>query len=132
MSSGRKSIRLYYSKVAPKTILRRTIFRPWPNLGFESIARGPRRFGMHRLGVSRRPRLSASELAARWCTARCAAATAGTLVLVTEDQSALFQIVGRHLDRHPIARQRLDPVLLHLAGGVGDDLVPGIELHAIT
>src|SRR5207253_3538444 len=52
--------------------------------------------------------------------------------LVTEDQPPFLEVVGRHLDRHPVARQRLDPVLFHLAGGVGDDLVPGIELHAIT
>src|SRR3954468_19646978 len=56
----------------------------------------------------------------------------GALVLVTEDQAALFQIVRRHFDRDPIACQRLDPVLLHLAGGVGNDLVPGVELHAVA
>src|ERR1019366_4759468 len=75
-------------------------------------------------------RLAAAELAARRCTTRGSAAR--TLVLVTEDEPAFFQVIGRHLDRHPVARQRLDPVLLHLAGGVGDDLVSGIELHAIT
>ena len=51
---------------------------------------------------------------------------------MAEDQPALFEIVGRHLDRDPVAGQRLDAVLLHLAGGVGDDFVPGIELHAIA
>src|SRR5260370_38156048 len=55
-----------------------------------------------------------------------------SLVFVTEDEPAFFQIIGRHFDRHPIARQRLDPVLFHLAGGVGHDLVPGIGLHAVT
>src|ERR1700722_9444157 len=74
--------------------------------------------------------LPAPELAARRCTARSTATW--TLVLVTEDQPALLKVVGRHFDRHPIARQRLDPVLLHLAGGVGDDLVSCIELHAIA
>src|SRR5258705_4308264 len=78
------------------------------------------------------PRLPAAELAARRRAARGSAATAGTLVLVTEDEPAFFKIIGRHLDRHPIARQRLDAVLFHLAGGVGNDLVSGIELHAIT
>src|SRR5258708_6428791 len=80
----------------------------------------------------RGPHLPAAELAAWRRATRGSAATAGTLVLVTEDEPALFQIVGRHLDRHSIASQRLDPVLFHLAGGVGNDLVSGIELHAIT
>src|SRR5216683_3506079 len=75
-------------------------------------------------------RLPAAELAARRCTTRGSATRA--LVLVTEDEPAFLQIIGRHFDRHPIARQRFDPVLFHLAGGVGHDLVPGIELHAIT
>src|SRR5258707_4372999 len=76
--------------------------------------------------------LPAAELAAGRCAAGGSPATARTLVLVTEDEPALFKIIGRHLDRHPIARQRLDAVLFHLAGGVGNDLVSGIELHAIT
>src|SRR5258707_10606348 len=76
--------------------------------------------------------LPGAELAAGWCAERGSPPTAGTLVLVTEDEPALFKIIGRHLDRHPIARQRLDAVLFHLAGGVGNDLVSGIELHAIT
>src|SRR5258708_1206689 len=75
-------------------------------------------------------RSPATELAARRCATRSAAAR--TFVLVTEDQPALLQVIGRHLDRHPIARQRLDPVLFHLAGGVGGELVSGIELHAVT
>src|SRR5437660_8141075 len=71
--------------------------------------------------------LPAAELAAALrCAARRSARRAGPLVLVPEDQPALLQIVGRHLDRHPIARQRLDAVLLHLAGGIGDDLMSGI------
>src|SRR6185312_4296057 len=78
-----------------------------------------------------RVRLPAEELtAARRSAPRGAGARA--LVLVTEDQAALLQIVGRHFDRDPIARQRLDPVLLHLAGGVGNNLVSGVELHAVT
>src|SRR3984885_3568575 len=75
---------------------------------------------------------AATELAARRCPTRGPPAATRTLVLVTEDEPALFQVVGRHLDRHPVARQRLDPVLFHLAGGVGDDLVSCIELHAVT
>src|SRR5450756_447702 len=77
-----------------------------------------------------RPASPAAELAARRCTTRSSAAR--TFVLVAEDQPAFFKIVGRHLDRHPIACQRLDPVLLHLARGVGHDLVSGIELHAVA
>src|SRR5882757_1495166 len=77
--------------------------------------------------------LSAAELtAALRCAARRSAGAAGTLVLVTEDQPSLLQIVGRHLDRHPIACQRLDAVLLHLAGRVGDNFMSGIELHAVA
>src|ERR1700722_4970496 len=57
---------------------------------------------------------------------------ARTLVFVAEDQSAFFQIIGRHFDRDPIARQGLDPVFLHLAGGIGNDLLPGVELAAVA
>src|SRR6187399_3262351 len=75
--------------------------------------------------------LPPAELAAaRRCPAR--GTGRGTFILVTEDQPAFFQIVGRHFDRDPIACQRLDPVLLHLAGGVGNNLVPGVELHAVA
>src|SRR4051794_14408112 len=56
----------------------------------------------------------------------------GAFVLVPEDEPALFQIVGRHLDRHAVAGERLDAVLLHAAGRIGHDLVPGIELHAVA
>src|SRR5438445_1606909 len=76
--------------------------------------------------------LAAAELAAAGRSATRSAGRTGALVLVAEDQPPFLEVVGRHLDRHPVARQRLDPVLFHLAGGVGDDLVPGIELHAIT
>src|ERR1700723_3414599 len=72
----------------------------------------------------------AAELAARRRTTRRSATR--TFVLVTEDEAAFLQVIRRHLDRHPITRQRLDPVLFHLAGGIGNDLVSGIELHAIT
>ena len=84
-----------------------------------------------RFSLRVRVRLPAAELtAARRRPTRGTGAWA--LVLVTEDQAALLQIVGRHLDRDPIACQRLDPVLLHLAGGVGNDLVSGVELHAVA
>src|SRR5262249_44818469 len=55
-----------------------------------------------------------------------------TLVLMTEDQAALVKVVGRHFDGHAIAGQRLNPVLLHLAGRVSHDFVAGVELNAIA
>src|SRR6202166_2593669 len=82
-------------------------------------------------GPGRRP-LSAAELSSRRRATRSSASGARTLVLVTENQASLFKVVRRHLDRHPISGQRLDPVLLHFAGRVGDDLVSGIELHAVA
>src|SRR3954470_18002877 len=54
------------------------------------------------------------------------------LVLVTENEPAFFQIIGRHFDRNTVACQRFDPVLLHFPGSIGNDLVSGIELHAIA
>src|SRR6185437_8212108 len=76
-------------------------------------------------------RLTAAELTARR-SAPGSAASARTFILVAEDQTSLLQIVRRHLDRHPVAGQRLDPVLFHLAGSIGDDFMPGIELHTIA
>jgi hypothetical protein len=57
---------------------------------------------------------------------------AGALFLVTEDQPSLFQIVRRDFDRHPVAGQRLDAVLFHLARRIGDELMPVIELNPIA
>src|SRR6478609_6075627 len=54
----------------------------------------------------------------------------GALVLVPEDDSALVEVVGAHLDSDTIALDRLDAVLLHLAGRVGNHLVAVVELHA--
>src|SRR5579872_931824 len=131
MSSGRKSISSYYSKVAPQTILNARDFwscrtgacRAWRAPTPSSHASKLRQY------------LSTSELA----TLRCAALGAGraacaarTLVLVAEDQPALFEVVGRHFDRHPVARQGLDPVFLHLAGGIGDDLMSRVELNSVA
>src|SRR5215216_4018122 len=42
---------------------------------------------------------------------------AGALVLVTENQPPLLEVVRRHLHRHAIPGKRLDAILLHLAGG---------------
>jgi hypothetical protein len=54
------------------------------------------------------------------------------LILVAEDQSPLFQIIGRYFYRHAIPSQRLDSVLFHSPGCVGYQLVSVIELNAIT
>src|SRR5438874_2568140 len=42
------------------------------------------------------------------------------------------QIVGRNFDRHAIARECLDPVLFHSAGGVGNEPMSIIEFNAIS
>src|SRR5579872_4354927 len=77
--------------------------------------------------------LAATKLpAALWRATLRAPGVARALVLMAEYQPAFLQVIGRHLDRHPVACKRLDPVLLHLAGGIGNDLVPGIELHAVA
>src|SRR6185503_7464017 len=53
---------------------------------------------------------------------------------VAVDDAASAEIVGGDLDLHPIAREDLDAEAPHLARGVAEHLVPGIELdleHAI-
>ncbi len=57
---------------------------------------------------------------------------AGALVLVAEDQTAFFQIVRRDFHRDPVARKGLDPVLLHSAGRIGDQLMAIIKVNAET
>src|SRR3954447_6422282 len=74
--------------------------------------------------------LSAAELPARRRTPGCPGA-ARTLVRVPEDRPGLLPIVGRHLDCRPVACQRLDTILLHLARCVGDYFMAGIELDTI-
>src|SRR5215470_8306849 len=54
------------------------------------------------------------------------------LVLVAEDDAALVQVVGRHLHGDLVAGERADAVLLHAAGGVGDDFVIVLEADAIA
>jgi hypothetical protein len=51
---------------------------------------------------------------------------------VAEVDAALLEVVGRHLDSHAVAGQRLDAVLLHPAGRIGHHHVAGVELHAIA
>src|ERR1700688_3492717 len=72
--------------------------------------------------------LSAPEL----LPLRRPAGRSGALVLVAEDQPALLEVIRRHLDGDAVARERLDAVLLHLAGRIGDDHLSGVELDAIA
>jgi hypothetical protein len=51
---------------------------------------------------------------------------------VPEDEPALVDVVARHLHGDAVAGQGLDPVLLHLAGRIGDDLVAAFELHPVA
>src|SRR5882757_3880911 len=130
MSSGRKSMAAIICEGSPQNNaeVREFLLREGFRAVLAATAQG-HDFAMRGRVVV----LSAAELtAALRCAARRSAWAAGTLILVTEDQPALLQIVGRHLDRHPIARQRLDAVLLHLAGRVGDNFMSGIELHAVA
>lgn len=89
MSSGRKSIGPYYAKADPKTILTCAIF--WSAALFKPQAADRDEFVMrNRAGGG--PRLPAAELAPRGCATGSAAAR--TLVLVTEDEPALLEVVG--------------------------------------
>src|SRR5665213_1678901 len=75
-------------------------------------------------------RLSIASAEAPYRTRRPRRAGGSALVLVAERDAALGQIIGRHLDGHAIAGEHADAVLLHAAGGVGQSLVPVVELHA--
>jgi hypothetical protein len=55
-----------------------------------------------------------------------------TLVLVTEDQSPLFQIIRRYFYCNAIPGEGLDPILFHPSGRVSDELMIVVELNAIT
>jgi hypothetical protein len=55
-----------------------------------------------------------------------------TVILMTKHEASLFQIVGRNLDRDPIAGKGLDPIFLHSAGRVGDQLMAVIETNSKT
>jgi hypothetical protein len=45
------------------------------------------------------------------------------------DDPAAFEVVGRDLDAHAVAREDADAVAAHLAGHVAEDLVTVVELH---
>jgi hypothetical protein len=53
----------------------------------------------------------------------------GALVLMAKHEPSLFQIVRRNLDGDPIAGKGLDPIFLHSAGGVRDQLMAVIEAN---
>jgi hypothetical protein len=71
---------------------------------------------------------SATEL----MTLRRTARRCGAFVLVAEDQSPLFQIIRRHFDRDAISGKGFDSILFHSSSGVGDELMPVVELNPIT
>src|ERR1051325_10805550 len=50
-------------------------------------------------------------------------------VLVAEIDPPFGQVVRRHFDGYPVARQNSDPVFLHFTGRVGQRLVPVVEPH---
>ena len=49
---------------------------------------------------------------------------------MTEVDAPFREIVGRHLNGHLIAGENSDAVLLHAASGVGNHLVPIVQLYA--
>ena len=49
---------------------------------------------------------------------------------MAEADAAAREVVGRHFHDHAIADAGADAELAHLAGGVGEDLVIVVELHA--
>lgn len=51
---------------------------------------------------------------------------------MAERDAALGQIIGRHFQRHLIARQNADVVLAHLAPCVGNELVTVVQRDAKT
>ena len=53
----------------------------------------------------------------------------GALVLVAKHEPSLFEIVRRNLDGNPIAGKSLDPIFLHSAGRIGDQLMAVIEAN---
>src|SRR5580704_4738613 len=65
-------------------------------------------------------------------TLRRAAARSGPFVLVAKNQTPLVQIIRGYFDRHSITGEGFNPVLFHPAGGVGHDLMSGIELNTIA
>src|SRR5262249_57704711 len=65
-------------------------------------------------------------------TLRRTAQRSGAFVLVAEDQSSLFQIVGGYFYRHTIPRQGFDPILFHSSGGGGNELMSTVQPTAVS
>src|SRR5215470_5163821 len=86
------------------------------------------RIQSRRSNHSARRRLTALEWLARWR----ALSTCRALIPVAKDDAPLVEIIGRHLDSNAVACERLDAVLLHPAGRVGDDRMAIVELHPIA
>src|SRR6218665_265974 len=64
------------------------------------------------------------------CEARIRRMARNPALFETVGNPTLGQIVGRQLDQNLVARQHADAVLAHLAGGVAEDLMAVLELHA--
>ena len=52
----------------------------------------------------------------------------GSIHLISVNNSALGQIIGRHLHFHLVARKKTDVEHPHLAGKVSQDFIPAIQL----
>jgi hypothetical protein len=59
-------------------------------------------------------------------------ARSGTIVLMAEDQSPLFQIIGGYFDSDAVPGKGFDPIPFHSSGGIGDELMSVVEPNAIT
>src|SRR5260370_20745460 len=60
--------------------------------------------------------------------ARAAEPRVGSLETIGD--AALGQIIGRHFDEDLVSRQHADAVLAHFSGGMRDDLMIVLKLHA--
>ncbi|AOV00148.1 hypothetical protein BI380_01640 [Delftia tsuruhatensis] len=49
---------------------------------------------------------------------------------MTERETALVQVIGRHLERDLVAGQHADTVLAHFSAGIGDELVAVFQRYA--
>src|SRR5579883_2422361 len=64
------------------------------------------------------------------CLSHGRAPSHGRRLFEAEGDAPLGEVVGRHLDIDAVACEDPDPVLAHLARGMGQDLMLVIELHA--
>src|SRR6185295_3242969 len=72
---------------------------------------------------------ASAEPALGW-PARCPGIDRRAHVLVAEVDTTLVEVVGRHFHGHAVTGQDADAVLFHAPGGIGDDFMPIVELHA--